>query len=155
MYTLLAGFMPFFHEDPIEEERKILEGELKFPNEIFRDVSRDAIDLIKRMLCLDPEKRLTARQVVNHRWCLSNSKPVIQLTRARSGLSTLKARLRWRRALNTTRAVSRAKIFLAQRKSFEGKIKFTSRTSSTATTDNESDLEDQMEFKASWYQGCV
>jgi serine/threonine protein kinase len=47
---------------------RIRTGQYDFPSPEWRDVSQDAKDLIKGMLCTDPSKRLTIDQVFLNRW---------------------------------------------------------------------------------------
>ena len=42
------------------------------PEKKFAIISEQAKDLLKKMLVLDPEKRITARQALSHLWILSN-----------------------------------------------------------------------------------
>jgi len=41
---------------------------LKFNRPQWDHISEGAKDLICKMLCLDPKKRLTIQEVLNHRW---------------------------------------------------------------------------------------
>lgn len=41
---------------------------LKFNRPQWENISEGAKDLICKMLCLDPKKRLTIQEVLNHRW---------------------------------------------------------------------------------------
>jgi len=41
---------------------------LKFNRPQWEHISEGAKDLICKMLCLDPKKRLTIQEVLNHRW---------------------------------------------------------------------------------------
>lgn len=41
---------------------------LKFNRQQWESISEAAKDLICKMLCLDPKKRLTIQEVLNHRW---------------------------------------------------------------------------------------
>lgn len=41
---------------------------LKFNRPQWEPISEAAKDLICKMLCLDPKKRLTIQEVLNHRW---------------------------------------------------------------------------------------
>lgn len=67
-YILLCGFPPFYDENQVEEMRKILQGEFEFVAPFFDNVSPQAKDLIKRMLVVDPTKRLSAIELLKHPW---------------------------------------------------------------------------------------
>lgn len=54
IYEMLAGFPPFFDENPFDIYRKILECKVEFP----RHFDPAAKDLIKKLLVLDRTKRL-------------------------------------------------------------------------------------------------
>ena len=53
-YEMLAGYPPFYDEDPLGIYQKILEGKLKFPWHF----DRHSKDLIKKLLTADLTKRL-------------------------------------------------------------------------------------------------
>eukprot|EP00966_Prymnesium_polylepis_P065656 1523395-Prymnesium_polylepis.2 len=54
MYEMLAGYPPFYDEDPLGIYQKILEGKIKFPWHF----DRHSKDLIKKLLSADLTKRL-------------------------------------------------------------------------------------------------
>eukprot|EP00316_Scyphosphaera_apsteinii_P024340 CAMPEP_0119298928 /NCGR_PEP_ID=MMETSP1333-20130426/1060_1 /TAXON_ID=418940 /ORGANISM="Scyphosphaera apsteinii, Strain RCC1455" /LENGTH=326 /DNA_ID=CAMNT_0007300173 /DNA_START=161 /DNA_END=1141 /DNA_ORIENTATION=+ len=54
MYEMLAGYPPFYDEDPLGIYQKILEGKIKFPWHF----DRHSKDLIKRLLTADLTKRV-------------------------------------------------------------------------------------------------
>ena len=62
LYAMLCGYLPF--EDPDNEVlfKKILECNLEFPNY----VKKLSIDLIKKILVTDPEKRITIPEIKKH-----------------------------------------------------------------------------------------
>jgi serine/threonine protein kinase len=43
-------------------------GSYSFPKKYWQEVSYDAIDLIKKMLTVDPEERIAADRILCHRW---------------------------------------------------------------------------------------
>ncbi|RXG70115.1 Death-associated protein kinase related [Armadillidium vulgare] len=67
-YVLLTGFLPFGGESDQETFVEILKGEVDFPPELFEDVTPDAIDFIKKLLIKQPEKRMSAKESLNHSW---------------------------------------------------------------------------------------
>ncbi|XP_041996519.1 probable serine/threonine-protein kinase pXi isoform X2 [Salvia splendens] len=44
---------------------------LRFPSKIFRSVSPEAKDLLRKMICRDPSRRLSAEQVLMHPWIVN------------------------------------------------------------------------------------
>ena len=64
LYYLLGGVQPFCADSMKDLERIILEGKY----DKLEDVSDEANDLIDRMLQLDPKKRITDDEILNHPW---------------------------------------------------------------------------------------
>jgi calcium-dependent protein kinase len=60
LYVLLCGYTPFQGKDIEEIFNSIRKGEVHFDYEEFESVSEEAKDLVKKMLQVDTEKRLTA-----------------------------------------------------------------------------------------------
>ena len=79
LYILLSGEPPFNGPNDNEIYRKICKMHFEFPKEKWCKISKDAIDLIKKMLT--PEaKRLTAQEVLEHPWFKKvETQPEIQL----------------------------------------------------------------------------
>jgi len=72
MYEMLAGYPPFYDEDPLGIYQKILEGKIKFPWHF----DRHSKDLIKKLLTADLTKRLGnlkagAEDIKKHKWFTS------------------------------------------------------------------------------------
>jgi 5'-AMP-activated protein kinase catalytic alpha subunit len=61
---MLCGFLPFDDDNNDILYNKICEGKFIIPN----DISFEACDLIKRILNVDPLKRINIRQIKNHPW---------------------------------------------------------------------------------------
>ena len=66
MYELLSGEMPFTGQTTEEIEEKILTQDLSFEGKIWSRVSEPCIDLLKNMLCRDPEQRYDIADVILH-----------------------------------------------------------------------------------------
>lgn len=66
MYFLLAGFPPFFSLSEKEVFEQILSADYSLDFEEFDGVSKSAKDLIKKLLELNPKKRLTAKEALEH-----------------------------------------------------------------------------------------
>lgn len=49
----------------------IMTGEFSFPSPYWDNVSEMAKDLVKRLLLVDPEKRITAKNALSHPWIVT------------------------------------------------------------------------------------
>merc|ERR1711862_955181 len=68
LYTMLAGYPPFYSEDSDILLEMVSEGNFEFPKEYWKNISNDATDLIKKLLEKNISKRFTAQQVLEHPW---------------------------------------------------------------------------------------
>ncbi len=71
MYFLLSGKPPFFHENKAELFKKIKHDHISFQHEIWKNISLDAIKLIKSLLNKDPRERPRAQKILTHSWFLN------------------------------------------------------------------------------------
>eukprot|EP00927_Polykrikos_kofoidii_P036796 TRINITY_DN31040_c0_g1_i1.p1 TRINITY_DN31040_c0_g1~~TRINITY_DN31040_c0_g1_i1.p1 ORF type:complete len:407 (+),score=48.54 TRINITY_DN31040_c0_g1_i1:159-1379(+) len=67
-YVLLSGSLPFFHNVLHKLYRQIVERDLMFPEQAWKDVSKGAWDFILRLLQVRAGDRLTSEQALNHPW---------------------------------------------------------------------------------------
>ncbi|KAJ8582577.1 Pkinase-domain-containing protein [Rhizopogon salebrosus TDB-379] len=71
-YFLLAGYTPFDRDSQREEMEAIIAGDYKFePDEYWSIVSETARNFVSTCLTVDPEKRPTAAQMLEHEWLTS------------------------------------------------------------------------------------
>jgi serine/threonine protein kinase len=67
---MLSKTMPFRAKDIDKLLRQVVKGKFTFtPEDRWRPVSAEARDLITKLLCVDPAKRLTIADVKAHPWC--------------------------------------------------------------------------------------
>eukprot|EP00605_Chrysophyceae_sp_TOSAG23-4_P000356 GSChrysophyteH1.ASY1.ANO1.403.1 assembled CDS len=71
LYILLCGRPPFQSKSNREVLERTCRGTYSMDGPQWDDVSDDAKDLVRGMLILDPSKRMTAAEVLEHKW-LSN-----------------------------------------------------------------------------------
>ena len=64
LYIILSGKYPFDGNGRAEVFAKIQNGHFDFPPSSFSKVSEDCKDLIKKMICVDRKKRLTADKCI-------------------------------------------------------------------------------------------
>lgn len=68
LYTLLCGFPPFYDESIEALTEKVAKGEFTFLSPWWDDISESAKELISHLLDVDPEKRYTITEFLNHPW---------------------------------------------------------------------------------------
>ncbi|XP_074319517.1 phosphoenolpyruvate carboxylase kinase 1-like [Silene latifolia] len=68
LYVMIAGFPPFYGESTEEVFQKVLRGNLRFPTRVFGGVSSAVKDLLRKMICKDVDRRLSAEDALRHQW---------------------------------------------------------------------------------------
>ena len=65
LYVVLAGELPF---DNNYLSQQILSADVQFRSSVWKTISNEAKDLIKKLIVKDPSKRLTIHQALQHPW---------------------------------------------------------------------------------------
>ena len=68
MYLLLSGYLPFQGPNSSVVYAKIRAGKYHFDHDEFKLVSDEAKDLITQMLQVDPKKRISGSEALQHPW---------------------------------------------------------------------------------------
>ena len=89
MYVILSGQLPFAADTLPETYERIAVGEYCVTAEIWRNVSPHAIDLLRKLLVVDPELRFSAEQALAHPW-FTQSFPNVTLTITHEVLNSFK-----------------------------------------------------------------
>jgi calcium/calmodulin-dependent protein kinase I len=71
LYILLCGYPPFYDDDNQRLFQKIRRCQYEFDEKFWGKISEEAKELVQGLLVLEPNERLTASQVLAHRWCAS------------------------------------------------------------------------------------
>ena len=108
LFILLGGYPPFYDEQEARMFRDIKAGNFSFDDtaenaEIWRAVSDDAKDLIKKLLCVDPTARPTATDVLSHPWIRGTGAGQSHT----SNLTGTVARMRFQKGIKKVIAVNR------------------------------------------------
>lgn len=80
LFAVLGGYPPFYHHTVAGTFQQIRRGDYEFHSEYWSGISFDAKNLIRAMLTLDPEKRITAEDALDHPWMTGRG----EILRARS-----------------------------------------------------------------------
>ena len=68
-YLMVSGKLPFNSEDENEIARKVVYDEPDYVrNPVWKNISPECIDFIKRLLNKDQNKRMTIKGVLEHKW---------------------------------------------------------------------------------------
>ena len=62
LYTMLCGCLPFEDEDKEILFKKIINGKIDYPD----NLEEDAVDLMKKILIIDPKKRISIQNIKKH-----------------------------------------------------------------------------------------
>ncbi|XP_047954268.1 calcium-dependent protein kinase 2-like [Salvia hispanica] len=68
LYILLSGVPPFWGDNERAIFDSVLRGNVDFETKPWPSISESAKDLVRKMLTMDPKKRITAAQVLEHPW---------------------------------------------------------------------------------------
>lgn len=110
-YILLAGYPPFHDDSQPILFRKIRKGKYQFDSPYWDNVSQDAKDFIGRMLVVDPTKRASAGELLQHKWITGDDVANAPLTSALTELRRFHARKKFKAAVHsvqTTISLNRA-----------------------------------------------
>lgn len=76
LYVFMSGYLPFQGENRTDVFTKIKNGRYHFNHAEFKVVSDEARDLIKKLLVVDANKRLSALEALNHNWFKQNQEQI-------------------------------------------------------------------------------
>ncbi|EKX50225.1 hypothetical protein GUITHDRAFT_159386 [Guillardia theta CCMP2712] len=66
LYTMLAGYPPFYSENLAELLSLIQKGEVKFPKDPWKNVSKETRQYVSLLLTVDQKKRPTSMECLKH-----------------------------------------------------------------------------------------
>ncbi|XP_030640876.1 calcium/calmodulin-dependent protein kinase type IV [Chanos chanos] len=108
LYILLCGFEPFF--DPRGDQymySRILNCDYEFVSPWWDEVSLNAKDLVSKLIVLDPQKRLSVQQALQHPWVLGKAARFSHMDTTQRKLQEFNARRKLKAAMKAVVATSR------------------------------------------------
>jgi len=91
MFIMLCGYPPFYGDTDAEVLAKVKTGNFAFNNSHWKSVSEDAKDLIRKMLKMNPEERITAKDTLNHVWVKNKAPKASHQSLGDAQLASLKS----------------------------------------------------------------
>eukprot|EP01050_Picozoa_sp_SAG11_P000554 SAG11_NODE_18_length_25850_cov_18.210050_12_plen_82_part_00 len=68
------GTLPFYAENSQDFVGTVTTAQYEFPDEEWADVSDEALDLIERILVVDPADRIDLEGIMQHPWLLEHTR---------------------------------------------------------------------------------
>ena len=68
LYVFMSGYLPFQRENRNEVFYKIHNAKYHFNHKEFKDCTEQVLDLIKKLLVVNPKQRLSAGDALKHPW---------------------------------------------------------------------------------------
>ena len=124
IYVLLCGYPPFANDNQSELFQSIRMAEWKFIDKDWSGISEDAKDLIRKLLIVDPARRLTAKEALACKWLvrddatlsahdLSHSAELMKKSK-RASLKSVASMIMWMTKGESTRVVAAVEGVLAR-----------------------------------------
>ena len=64
----MVGYPPFVERPNKTLTQQVIEGSYTFPDKHWKNISEQAKDIIRRLLTVDPTKRITVAEALEHPW---------------------------------------------------------------------------------------
>ncbi|KAJ8756305.1 hypothetical protein K2173_025117 [Erythroxylum novogranatense] len=73
LYILLSGYPPFVAQSNRQKQQMIMAGDFSFYERTWKNITSSAKQLITDLLHVDPQRRPSAQEVLNHPWVIGDS----------------------------------------------------------------------------------
>ncbi|KAJ0046612.1 hypothetical protein Pint_05706 [Pistacia integerrima] len=73
LYILLSGYPPFIAQSNRQKQQMIMAGDFSFYEKTWKNISSSAKQLITSLLTVDPHRRPSAQELLNHPWVIGDS----------------------------------------------------------------------------------
>ena len=110
LFVLLGGYPPFYDENDDKLDLLCLSGEYEWMEE--DEISSDARDFVDQLLVVDPNKRVSAKLALKHRWFegiqqVAHTESIRPMPRTLEKLRSFNARRKIRGAFKGVQAMRR------------------------------------------------
>ncbi|CAK9143052.1 unnamed protein product [Ilex paraguariensis] len=73
LYILLSGYPPFIAQSNRQKQQMIMAGDFSFYEKTWKNISYSAKQLISGLLTVDPHRRPSAEEILQHPWVIGDS----------------------------------------------------------------------------------
>ena len=77
-YVMLCGYPPFNGRSNREVCLKVKSGKYEFKSKYWKGVSKDAKDFVRKLLQVNPKKRMSIEQALKHPWIVRHNTKTIK-----------------------------------------------------------------------------
>ncbi|OCF32365.1 CAMK/CAMK1/CAMK1-CMK protein kinase [Kwoniella heveanensis CBS 569] len=130
-YTLLCGYSPFRSDDKNGLLREMTRGRITFHERYWSKVSNTAKEFIKTLLVVDPKRRSSAAQALQHPWMTSGQASEYDLSSAVR--ENFEAKKKWKSAVMAIQASNRMRAASVSSRSTAASTSRSASASSTST----------------------
>jgi serine/threonine protein kinase len=106
LYALISATRPFDTDDDYELYEMVTSGDIDYEREELDGVSDAAKDLMRKMLEVDPKKRITIEDALQHTWIKGNA-PSVKLDNLHQHLKIYNVKRKLKRVTEVARAAAR------------------------------------------------
>ncbi|CAG9323850.1 unnamed protein product [Blepharisma stoltei] len=82
LYSMICRRLPFCERFDCDTFKKIKSGDFSTDNDLWRQASSDAKNLIRKLLEVNPSKRLSAAQALEHPWFKAMPQPKVSIDKS-------------------------------------------------------------------------
>jgi calcium/calmodulin-dependent protein kinase I len=132
LYILVAGYPPFYQEDHNEMFRAICAADYDFPSPEFDDVGDDIIEVIQGLMCVDPSKRMTCKDVLASRFMTKENVSTVHRDAVVAKMKSYNARRRFKKGILAVQIATMMGSFGAQKRKGGGGLLAAAKASAAA-----------------------
>jgi calcium/calmodulin-dependent protein kinase I len=109
-YILLCGYPPFYDDNNTILFAQILKGDLEFDSPYWDEISDNAKDFIRHLICVDVKKRFRCEEALKHAWITEAKKESNIHASVSEQLKKNFAKSHWKQAYNAIAVIRQMKL---------------------------------------------
>ena len=90
LYILLCGYPPFNGANDEQIINNVKAGKFRTDEEEWQTISKEAVDLVNKLLAFEPKNRISAKDALQHEWIKKFSQQTIDSRTTKNALQKLR-----------------------------------------------------------------